>query len=59
MWLLDRGRERKYHYQIKEEQTYVLNNQDAISSLFHDSYYRYKGNLWDKLYDKRLLTNIN
>ena len=42
-------------YQIKEEQTYVLNNQDAISSLFHDSYYRYKGNLWDKLYDKKII----
>lgn len=42
-------------YQIKEEQTYVLNNQNAISSLFHDSYYRYKGNLWDKLYDKKII----
>lgn len=42
-------------YKINEESTYILNKWDALSSLFDDKYYRYKGNLWDKLYNKDII----
>lgn len=42
-------------YNIKEMKTYTLSKWDAIHSLFHDKYYRYKGNLCDKLYDKKII----
>lgn len=42
-------------YNVNIRKTYILDKWKAISSLFHDSYYRYKGNLWDKLYDKKII----
>lgn len=42
-------------YNIKEKAIYTLNKWDAIYSLFHDKYYKYKGNLWDKLYNKSII----
>lgn len=42
-------------YNIKDIINYTLSRWDAIHSLFHDRYYRYKGNLWDKLYDKKII----
>lgn len=42
-------------YNIKEKAIYTLNKWDAIYSLFHDKYYKYKGNLCDKLYNKSII----
>lgn len=42
-------------YNIKEKVIYTLNKWDAIYSLFHDKYYKYKGNLCDKLYNKSII----
>lgn len=42
-------------YKINGKSTYTLDKWDAIHSLFHDKYYKYKGNLWDKLYNKEII----
>lgn len=42
-------------YKINEKSTYVLDKWEAITSLFHDSHYRYKGNIWDKLFKKEII----
>lgn len=45
----------KILYKINEENIYTLDKWNAIYSLFHDKYYKYKGNLWDKLYNKEII----
>lgn len=44
-------------YSVKKDITSILNKWDGIYSLFHDNYYKYKGNLWDKLYNKRIIND--
>lgn len=44
-------------YNIKEKAIYTLNKWDTIYSLFHDKHYKYKGNLWDKLYNRNIIDN--
>ncbi len=46
-------------YKVEEQTSCKLEKWDAIHSLFHDRYYKYKGNLWDKLYNKRLIDRNN
>lgn len=45
----------KVIYSINKKNTCILDKWEAISSLFKDKHYRYKGNLWDKLYKKEII----
>ena len=42
-------------YHINEVKSGKLTQWEAIRSLFNDRYYKYKGNLWDKLYHKKII----
>lgn len=42
-------------YHINEVKSGKLTQWEAIHSLFNDRYYKYKGNLWDKLYHKKII----
>ena len=44
-------------YTVRQTVTCTLGKWEAIHSLFHDKYYKYKGNLCDKLYDKKIIDN--
>lgn len=45
----------KVIYSINKKNTCILDKWEAMSSLFKDKHYRYKGNLWDKLYKKEII----
>jgi glycosyltransferase family 2 len=42
-------------YHINEVKSGKLTQWEAIHSLFNDRHYKYKGNLWDKLYHKEII----
>lgn len=44
-------------YQIEQQIMCILDKWDAIHSLFQDKYYKYKGNLWDKLFKRTIIDN--
>lgn len=46
-------------YGIHQQFTYSLDKENAIHSLFKDKYYKYKGNLWDKLYTKAIIDHYD
>lgn len=45
----------KVIYSVNKKNTCILDKWEAMSSLFKDKHYRYKGNLWDKLYKKEII----